>query len=465
MIEQRPDVPAHIFREYDIRGIAESELASECVTAIGQAYGTYLAEAGIDTVTVGGDARLSTPRIKAAAIDGLTRAGVSVIDIGLVASPTFYWSLYHFDLAGGIMVTGSHNPPEFNGLKLAKGKATIWGDEIQEVHRIIEGGRTRTAATRGTVRTEDIAQPYIDMLVSSIQLGPRKLRAVLDSGNGTGGLFAPEFIRRIGVDVIELFSEPDGRFPNHHPDPTKREYLPDLIAAVQRYHADVGIGFDGDSDRIGVVDDKGEMLFGDQLMLLFWQEILPRHPGATAIVEVKSSMLLPEGVEKLGGRPIWWKSGHSLVKAKMKEEDALFSGEVSGHMFFADEYYGYDDAFYAAGRLLRILSNSDRKLSEIVADMPAYPSTAETRFDCPDEIKFDIVEKVRESALKDHEAITVDGVRILYDNGWSLLRASNTQPVLVARCEGRAEADLRTICDDMKRRISEAGGPDFEWEY
>ncbi|MDR3332447.1 MAG: phosphomannomutase/phosphoglucomutase [Synergistaceae bacterium] len=465
MSKGTPKVPAHIFREYDIRGLAETELDSKTVKAIGQAYGTYLSDLGIFTVTIAGDARLSTPRIKADIIDGVTKAGVSVIDIGFAATPTFYWSLYHFGVDGGVMVTGSHNPPEFNGLKLAQGKATIWGDEIQEIYRIITEGRTETAEIPGSVITKDIRRPYIEMLVSKITLGPRKIKVVLDSGNGTGGLFAPEFARAIGCDVVELFSEPDGTFPNHHPDPTKREYLPSLIAAVKESGADLGIGFDGDSDRIGVVDDKGSMIFGDQLMLVFWQEILPKNPGATVIVEVKSSMMLPSETSRLGGKPIWWKSGHSLVKAKMRDENALFSGEVSGHMFFADEYYGYDDAFYAAGRLLRILSNTDMKLSEIIGKMPSYPSTAETRFACSDDLKFKIVDSVRESAEHDMETITIDGVRIIHKNGWSLLRSSNTQPVLVARCEGRTKDDLDEICRDMERRIKEAGGPSFNWEY
>ena len=457
-------VPAHIFREYDIRGIADQELSSETVHLIGRAYGSYLTDLGIFEVTVGGDARHSTPRIKEAAIAGLREVGVSVIDIGLVSSPCFYWSLYHFGVEGGIMVTGSHNPKEFNGLKLALGKMTLWGDEIQEVYRIIAENRFAKTEHKGNLRFEEINAPYIDMLVSKITLGPKKLKVVLDSGNGTGGLYGPEMVRRIGCEVVELFSEPNGDFPNHHPDPTKREYLTQLIDTVIKEKADLGIGFDGDSDRIGVVDDKGEVLWGDQLMLLYWKEILPKHPGAKVIVEVKSSMILPEETEKMGGTPIWWKSGHSLIKAKMKDEDALFSGEVSGHMFFADEFFGFDDAFYAAGRLLRILSFSDKKLSDMLAEIPAYPSTTETRFDCPDEIKFQVVERVRENA-KDQKTITIDGVRILYPEGWGLLRASNTQPVLVARCEGRTQADLECICDDMKRRILEAGSPDFEWEY
>lgn len=458
-------VPAHIFREYDIRGIAETELQDETVRQIGQAFGTYLSDLGVFTVSLGGDARLSTPRIKRAVAEGLTRAGISVIDIGLVATPTFYWSLFHLGVDGGVMVTGSHNPSEFNGLKLAMDKSTIWGDEIQEIYRIISEERIETAETQGAIRFEDLGYLYTQMLISKIKLGPRKLKVVLDSGNGTGGLVAPEFVRALGCEVVELFSEPDGRFPNHHPDPTKREYLPQLIDAVRKNKADAGIGFDGDSDRIGVVDDEGNMIFGDQLMLLFWKEILPHHPGAAVIVEVKSSMILPEETEKLGGKPMWWKSGHSLVKAKMKELGALFSGEVSGHMFFADEFFGFDDAFYAAGRLLRILSNTDKKLSELIGEMPSYPSTAETRFACPDDLKFEVVDRVKEAAMADKETITIDGVRIIHGNGWSLLRASNTQPVLVARCEGRTKTDLEAICEDMKRRIKEAGGPDFEWEY
>ncbi|EHM10459.1 phosphomannomutase [Thermanaerovibrio velox DSM 12556] len=460
-----PKVPSHIFREYDIRGLAEEELTSENVRLIAQAYGTFLSESGVTRATVGGDVRLSTRRIMDAAIEGLTNAGVDVIDLGAVSTPCFYWSLHHFGLDGGIMVTGSHNPKEFNGLKLALGKVTLYGDEIQEIRRIIEEGRLKTSVSRGSVRQEDIKEAYISMLVSKINLGPKKLKVVLDSGNGTGGLFAPEMLRRLGCEVIDLFSEPDGTFPNHHPDPTKRENLPKLIETVLANGADVGIGFDGDSDRIGVVDDKGEVIWGDRLMILYWSEILPKHPGADVIVEVKSSMALPEETERMGGRPIWWKSGHSLIKAKMKELNALFAGEVSGHMFFADEFYGFDDAFYAAGRLLRILSNTQEKLSDIMSRIPSYPSTAETRVDCPDDVKFQVVERVKEEALKDHEAITVDGVRVIYPNGWGLVRASNTQPVIVTRCEGRTEEDLKTISQDMKRRLLNAGLHDFDWEY
>lgn len=458
-------VPAHIFREYDIRGLAEEELTPETVRLIGKALGTRLWRQGIRKTTVGGDVRLSTERIRDNVIDGLTSAGLDVIDIGRCTTPLFYWSLYHFDLNGGIMITGSHNPKEFNGLKLAEGKATLYGAQIQDLLRMIETGDLIETNARGQVTREDISEAYVDMLVSKIELGPRKLKVVADGGNGTAGLFVESFLERIGCEVIPLFCEPDGRFPNHHPDPTKRENLDDMIRIVRENGADLGVGFDGDSDRIGIVDDEGNVIYGDTLMALFWREILPGHPGTPCIVEVKSSQALVEEIRRLGGEVIFYKSGHSLIKAKMREVDALFTGEVSGHMFFADEFYGFDDSFYAAGRLLRILSHSDSKLSEMLATIPSYPSTAETRIDCPDEIKFDVIDHIRDKALLDHEAITIDGVRILYPDGWGLVRASNTQPVVVSRCEGSTKEALERIAADVKARILEAGVADFEWDY
>jgi phosphomannomutase/phosphoglucomutase len=330
---------------------------------------------------------------------------------------------------------------------------------------MIEADDFERTSEPGTVTKMDLSEEYLEMLESKISLGTRKLKVVTDTGNATAGPMVNRFLREIGCDVIPLFEEPDGRFPNHHPDPTKREYLVDLIETVRREGADLGLGFDGDADRIGVVDDRGEVVWGDILMVLFWREILPLHPGADAIVEVKSSQALVDEIERLGGNVVWWKSGHSLIKAKMKELDALFSGEVSGHMFFADEFFGFDDSFYAAGRLLRILSNTDMKLSEILADVPVYYSTAETRIACPDDIKFDVIDRIREDALKEHEAITVDGVRILYPRGWGLVRSSNTQPVIVARAEGKTEEDLSGYSADLKKRIMKAGVEDFEWEY
>ncbi len=459
------NLPSHIFREYDIRGNADEELTSETIRAIGLAYGTFLLREGVRKITVGGDIRLSTERIREDVIEGVTSAGIDVVDIGMVTSPLLYWSLFRLDLEGAVMITGSHNPKEFNGLKLAFGKTTLYGDQIQEIRRMIESDDLAVAPRKGSVATMDISEEYLAMLVSKIKLGDRKLKVVTDSGNATAGPLVNRFLREIGCEVIPLFEEPDGTFPNHHPDPTKREYVQDLIETVKREKADVGLGFDGDADRIGVIDDRGEIVWGDILMILFWREILPRYPGTEAIVEVKSSQALVDEIKRLGGKVVWWKSGHSLIKAKMKEMDALFSGEVSGHMFFADEFWGFDDAFYAAGRLLRILSNTDRKLSKLLEDVPVYHSTAETRIACPDERKFDVVDHIRDNALKDHEAITVDGVRILYPRGWGLVRASNTQPVIVARVEGKTQADLAEYSADLKRRILEAGVENFFWEH
>ncbi|NYE56945.1 phosphomannomutase/phosphoglucomutase [Carboxydothermus ferrireducens] len=454
-----------IFREYDIRGIAETELTNEVVEKIGQAYGTFLKNQGITRATVGGDVRLSTPRIKDYITKGLMAVGIDVIDIGIVTTPLFYYSLYHFDVNGGVMVTGSHNPKEFNGLKLALGKTTIYGEQIQEIRKIIEENRIALSEKPGKVTQENIGQAYIEMLTSKIKLGPKKLKVVADAGNGAASDYIVPYLEALGCEVIPLYCQPDGNFPNHHPDPVKRENLVDLINHVREEKADLGIAFDGDADRIGVVDDKGEVVWGDKLMILYWREILARYPGETAIVEVKCSQALVDEIIKLGGKPYFYKTGHSLIKAKMKELNALFTGEMSGHMFFADEYYGFDDAFYAAGRLLRILSNTDKKLSELLADVPVYYSTAETRIDCPDDLKFKVIEKIKEEALKQYYAITVDGIRILYPDGWGLVRASNTQPVLVARCEAKSPERLKEITTDLKQRIINAGLEDFEWEY
>lgn len=458
-------IPSNIFREYDIRGNAEEELTGETVRAIGLAFGTFLARNGVRKITVGGDIRLSTERIRGDIINGVTSAGIDVVDLGVVTTPLLYWSLFYLNLNGGVMITGSHNPKEFNGLKLAFGKTTLYGEQIQEIRRMIQAEDLVKTLKPGSITELDLSREYLGMLGSKITLGPRRLKVVTDPANATAGPMVNRFLRDIGCEVIPLFEEPDGTFPNHHPDPTKREYLVDLIETVRREGADLGLGFDGDADRIGVIDNRGEVVWGDILMALFWREILPHHHGADAIVEVKSSQALVDEIKRLGGNVVWWKSGHSLIKAKMKELDALFSGEVSGHMFFSDEYYGFDDSFYAAGRLLRILSNTDKTLSEILADIPVYYSTAETRINCSDELKFKVIEQIKSEALKDYEAITVDGVRILYPVGWGLVRASNTQPVIVARVEGKTREDLAEYADDLKHRILNAGVSDFEWEY
>jgi phosphomannomutase/phosphoglucomutase len=468
-----------VFREYDVRGLAATELTPEWVEAFGGALSRYFGRHGLSTVLVGRDNRQSSTPIRDALVTGLTAGGMDVVDIGTVTTPLFYFARIHLGIDAGVMITASHNPPEYNGFKIARGPATIYGEEIQELRRIFTvyvdeikagtgpNGRTAGGLSRlGSVRTEDVASAYLDMLAEKIKLGPRRLKVAVDCGNGTTSFFAADFLKRLGCEVLPLYCESDPSFPHHEPDPVKSKNLQDLRALVTRSGADLGLGFDGDGDRLGVVDEKGNILWGDQLMILFWREILPRHPGATVLVEVKCSQALVEEIERLGGRPEFTRTGHSLMKARMREIGAVFTGELSGHLFFADEYYGYDDAFYAAGRLLRILSNTDKPLSALLADVPRYYSTAETRIPCPDEEKFRIVAELTRRFKEKYPVVDVDGARVLFPEGWGLVRASNTQPVLVARCEGKTPAALAAIAAEMKDALSafpEVG--EFEWEY
>ena len=458
-------IPFNIFREYDIRGNADKDLTDETANLIGRAYATWLIRAGVTSgVTVGGDARLSTPRIKSAVIDGILSCGLDVVDVGLVTTPMLYWSLIRFNFDGGVMVTGSHNPPEMNGLKLCFERGTLWGSEVKNIHTIAESGNFETG--HGKLTGSNINDEYLKMLVSKFTLPfTKKFKVVCDSGNGAAGLTAGKYFEMLGCECISLYDEPDGNFPNHHPDPQKRENLQDLISRVKNENADVGIAFDGDADRIGVVDDKGNVIFGDRLMTLYWKEILGTHKGADVIVEPKCSMVLPELAEKLGGRPLYWKSGHSLIKAKMRELGALFAGEYSGHMFFADEFFGHDDAFYAAGRLLHIMSERRESLSRLMMSIPVYPSTEEIRIPCDDDIKFQITERISNKAMEKYKCSVIDGVRIIYPDGWGLIRASNTQPVMVVRCEGRTKEALEEIMKDVKARVLAEGLPDFTWTF
>ncbi|GHV48973.1 phosphomannomutase [Synergistales bacterium] len=439
-------------------------MTDETVDIIAKSFGTWLAARGVDKRAVGGDVRLSTERIRRVALRALASVGINIVDIGIVTTPMLYWSLYHLGLDGGVMITGSHNPSNMNGLKLAFGKTTIWGDDVQEVRRIAERGEFANPRTIGTVESQNITDGYISMLLSKIKI-KRKLKVVCDSGNGTAGDAISRFMNGLGCECVSLYGEPDGRFPNHHPDPQKRENLKFLIEKVRETGADVGFAFDGDADRIGVVDERGNVIFGDLLMVLYWREILQNHGGAEVIVEPKCSLALPEAVTRMGGRVVWWKSGHSVIKAKMKEINALFAGELSGHMFFADEYYGFDDSFYAAARLLRIIADSGKTLSELMCSVPLYQATEEARIPCPDSEKFAVIERIKEKALKIYEGSVLDGVRIFYSDGWGLIRASNTQPVITTRCEGKTEDALRFIMEDVRRRITDEGLPSFEWTF
>lgn len=453
-----------IFRQYDIRGVADRDLTSETVELLGRAFGTYLREHGGVEVIVGRDNRLSSGRLRDDLVRGLLAAGCRVIDVGEVVTPIVYFARIHFGIDGAVMITGSHNPPGENGFKISRGSGTIYGEEIQRLRELMEKGEFYRGS--GTVEERDAVTPYLSMLREKIRLGPRRLKVVVDCGNGTAGLFAEKIMENWGVKCCPLYCEPDPTFPHHQPDPVKTANLADLRREVQERGADLGVAYDGDADRIGVVDEKGNIIWGDKLMCLYWREILARYPGSPAIIEVKCSQALEEEVRRLGGKPFFYKTGHSLIKAKMKEVGAVFTGEMSGHMFFADEYYGYDDAFYAAGRLLRILSREERPLSELLSHVPEYYSTAETRVPCPDRDKFRIVDELVRHFRAKYDVIDVDGARVLFGDGWGLVRASNTQPVLVARCEARTREGLERICGIMKealRGFPEVG--DFEWEF
>ena len=441
-----------VFREYDIRGVVDRDLTPAGVRQLARAFGTFLRQRQVTEALVGRDNRLSSESYRDAVVAGLRDTGINVGDIGLVITPLFYFARVLYQAPAGVMITGSHNPADQNGFKLGYGLATLYGEDIQEIRAIMERGEF--AEGQGTYRQLDPWPDYRRLLQEKIKLGPRRLRVVVDTGNGTGSLFAPTVVADWGAEVIPLYTESDPTFPHHFPDPSQVQNLQDLQAKVLATGADLGLSFDGDADRLGVIDEQGNILWGDTLMALYWREILPQHPGAVAIIEVKCSQALAEEVERLGGKPIFFKTGHSLIKAKMHELGAVFTGEMSGHLFFADEYYGYDDALYAAGRLLRILSHASEALSDLTSDLPRYPSTPETRVDCADEAKFQVVAAVTEAYRARYPVIDVDGVRVLFPEGWGLIRASNTQPVLVLRAEAKTPAALSRIKADLEQSLS-----------
>ena len=442
-----------IFREYDIRGEADRELPDADVETLGRAIGTYLQRHAGKKVTLGHDIRLSSPRLNRALLAGLVASGCHVTDIGLVPTPVLYYSVFHLSVDGGVMITGSHNPPEFNGLKVVCGDSTIHGEAIQQLRRLVDTGELARGA--GSHSTADVVTPYVAEISSQFRFG-RQIHVVVDAGNGCGGPVMHRLVENLNVRTTELFFEMDGRFPNHHPDPTVLKNLEPLIARVRETRADFGIAFDGDSDRIGAVDERGAVIWGDQLMIIYGREILTRKPGATFIGEVKCSQLMYDDLAARGGNPIMWKTGHSLIKAKMKETGAQLAGEMSGHMFFADRYYGFDDALYAACRLIEIVANSGGPLSAQLADLPRSVTTPEIRFDCPDEVKFDVVRCATEQLRARHRTVDVDGVRVLFPQGWGLVRASNTQPVLVMRFEAATAELLREYQSEVEDVVAEA---------
>ena len=441
----------NIFREYDIRGIVGEQLTGEAVAVLGKAIGTFYHDHGARRIAVGYDTRESSPRFANILSRSLNETDCDVVDIGMVPTPILYHTVYTRPVDGGVMITGSHNPPDHNGFKICLGTSTLFGPQIQEIKAIAVNGEF--ASGNGSVRSLDATDDYCKDIVSKIDMGSRKLKVVIDAGNGMGGVTAVPIYQALGIEVIELFTDPDPNFPNHHPDPTVTENLQDTIKAVLADHADVGFAFDGDGDRIGVIDEKGRILWGDELTVLLSRSILAERPGATVIAEVKCSQTLFDDIAKHGGKPLMSKAGHSIIKAKMKETGAVLAGEMSGHIFFADRFYGFDDAAYAGARVLEILSRTDRPLSELLSDLPHTFSTPEIRIDCPDAIKFQLVKEIVDEFSKTHEVITIDGARIIFEHGWGLVRASNTQAILVLRFEAESDEDLQAIRQTVESRV------------
>lgn len=452
-----PTLSQAIFREYDIRGVAGKDLTPEVARLVARAYSAFLVEKNISgTIAVGRDNRPSGVDLHREIVAGLLESGFDVVDIGVVPTPLAYWAQHNLEVAGGIQITGSHNPPEFNGFKLGLGTRSIYGDDIQEIYKIALAGNFPSG--KGSSRDEEIIVRYVDDVVARIGQISRPLKVVADAGNGAGALVAPMLFAKLGQPVRCLFCESDGTFPNHHPDPTVPENLASLIAAVKSDSADVGIAFDGDADRIGVIDNTGEIIWGDQLLIIYARDVIARNgKGQSIIFDVKCSQALPESIEKAGGTPVMWKTGHSLIEEKMHETNAPIAGEMSGHMFFAEGYYGFDDALYGAARLLRIMADSGKGVHEMLADVPRFVSTPELRVACPDDKKFGIVDEAKRYFAARYKVIDVDGVRVLFGDGWGLIRASNTQPVLVMRFEARTDEHLEAIKSEMEGWLREHG--------
>jgi len=443
----------NIFREYDIRGVVGKDYDDDFARLLGRAFARALTNHGGKRAVISRDCRLSSPSLSKALIKGMIESGLEVTDLGILTSPMLYFSLHNLEVDGGIQVSGSHNPPDQNGFKVCVGTETLYGEAIQHLKEIIE--MKDFPAGEGKAGEKSIVDDYVNWIVGNIKL-ERPVKVVLDSGNGTAGPVAPRIMRDLGCEVADLFSEMDGNFPNHHPDPTVEKNLTDLVAKVGETGAELGIGFDGDGDRIGVVDDLGRVIWGDKLMMLLSRAVLKEVPGAVIVGEVKCSHLMYKDIEAHGGRGIMWKAGHSLIKAKMKEEGAALGGEMSGHIFFKHRYFGYDDAIYTACRLLELVAGSEKKLSEMIDEMPRTVSTPEIRIESSDEKKFDIVaEATAFFKSKGHEVIDVDGARLVFPDGWGLVRASNTQPMLVMRFEAESEERLKEIQEMMEKKINE----------
>jgi len=449
---EKPAINEHIFREYDVRGVVDRDRTDETVYRLARAIGTFYRRNKASRVSLGRDARESSPRFSRILTRGLTESGCDVVDVGMVPTPVLYFTLFTEGVDAGVMITGSHNPADNNGFKICLDKSSIFGEQIREIKQIALAGDFIEG--QGKSQQRDVDKSYSDYLLSNIEAGPRPIKVVVDAGNGMGGILGAPLYKRLGCEVVELFCEPDSSFPNHHPDPTVVENMRHAIEAVGKTKADLAIAFDGDGDRIGVVDEQGRIIWGDQLMILFAREILKKRAGATFIAEVKCSETLFEDIRRHGGNAIMWKVGHSLIKSKMKETHAAMAGEMSGHLFFADRYFGYDDAIYAGARLLEILSRTDQSLSSLLADVPQMASTPEIRLECPDQIKFDVVGRLTEQFKQTNDVIDIDGARIKFDHGWGLVRASNTQPVIVLRFEADTQRHLNELQELVESKLN-----------
>ncbi|HEX5408503.1 MAG TPA: phosphomannomutase/phosphoglucomutase [Gemmatimonadaceae bacterium] len=455
-------ISSTIFREYDIRGVAGRDLTPTVAHSVGCAFSVLLADrCKTGAIVVGRDNRISGPELHGALVEGLTASGIEVWDAGEIPTPALYWTLQRRAVAGGIQVTASHNPPQFNGFKLCIGTAALYGDDIQRILALIHEGRRIRG--RGSVRPIEVLDDYVNDIVSRIGPFDGNPAVVLDGSNGVGAAPARQVLERLGARITCLSCTSDGNFPDHPPDPSHAENLTGLSARVKAEHCGIGLAVDGDADRVGVIDGSGAMVPGDRVLALLAREILPRHAGASIIFDVKCSMALPKVIEDAGGVPLMWKTGHSLIEAKMAEVKSPLAGELSGHMYIGDGYYGFDDAIYAAARLLAIVSTRGKDIRTLLADVPEYPSTPELRIPCPDDRKFDVVRRAVEHFGSTHHVIQIDGARVDYGDGWGLIRASNTEPALVLRFEAKTDRRLKEIEGDMRGWLKTANaghGPD-----
>lgn len=445
-----------IFRSYDIRGIVGKDIDGDVAEKLGRSFGSYVQDLQETTVIVGNDNRASSDELNQRLIKGLTESGVNVINIGLSTTPMVYYARKLFDIGPAIQITASHNPGEYNGFKMCikKEEESIYGDKIQEIREYTEKENFKTGF--GKVTEENILDRYINQIAEKVKLGDRKLKVVVDAGNGTASIVAEKLLQKLGTEVVPLYCDPDPSFPNHHPDPSVPKNLEDLSKKVIEEKADIGIGYDGDGDRIGVVDEKGNMIFGDLYMLIIWRDIISKHPGSTALVEVKCSQSLWDELEKIGAKPEFIRTGNPYIKAAMREKNVPFSGEMSGHIFFRDEYYGFDDAAYAAARILRILSNTNKNASELLEGINKYIATPEITKTVEDSTKFQIIENaVKYFKEKGFKVIDVDGARVVFDNGWGLIRASNTSPKITIRYEAKSQEELEKIQDEFEKCLKE----------